>query len=95
MDPGPIGERSWFSRRWPSLRYVTAGLVALALYGWALLSVDLTPRWVGWACIGLTAFWLALTVVLGVATRTSDTSYTIPTVLLITPFLIGVGLFVG
>lgn len=63
--------------------YSFIGLFAIACYGWALLQTGLIPDWVGWAAIGWSVFWLVAFLVL---------QTTIPGVLLIMPFVIGIAL---
>ncbi len=74
--------RQWLSVYGQDI-YGFVGLLAIAGYGWALLRTGLIPDWAGWAAIGWSGLWLVAFLALGT---------TIPGVLLIMPFVIGLAL---
>ena len=75
--------------------YVTAGLIALALYGWSLLETGLTPAWAAWITIGLSIFWFVLAIIFALIFKGEDTSYFIPAALLLPPPIIGIGILIS
>jgi hypothetical protein len=76
-------------RRWatPAMQhaYMLAGMLATALYGWAILQTGLLPGWIGWLSIGWGLLWIVLTLVAGEG---------FPLALYILPFVIGIALLV-
>ena len=40
--------------------YVVLACFAVAAFGWAILSTDVLPRWLGWAAIGWSVVWAVL-----------------------------------
>ena len=72
--------------------YVSAGLIALMLFGWSLLQTNLSPSWSGWFSISWGTLWLIASVAFSIALRNQDESGFIPAVVLIPPLIIGIGL---
>jgi hypothetical protein len=72
----------WTNVSWQQV-YVAVGTVSVALYGCSLLVTGLTTAWVGWAAVVWSVPWF-LAAVLG--------PFTIPGVLLLIPFVIGIAL---
>lgn len=68
------------------LAYLTFGFLAMALYGWAILSTGVLPAWVGWATV---AWNVALLVLLTLSLLG------IPLLLFVMPVLIGLMLVLG
>ncbi len=72
--------------------YVSAGLVALMLFGRSLLQSNLSPSWAGWFSISWGALWLIASVAFSIVLRDKGESGFIPAVVLIPPLIIGIGL---
>ena len=61
--------------------YVMLGLLALACFGWAMLTTGLMQPWLGWGLIGFSGVWIVLFLIAG---------DNLPLVLYIPPLVIGI-----